>query len=72
MEMKVVDKNSSEKKIGPDGNKIIEHTTEGNVLYPGQGKKCDYCDCYFSCSYDVLLHLEAFGRKPHSLGARFL
>ena len=48
-----------------DGYKIIEHHTEGITLFPGLGKKCDYCECYFANNYDEYLHLEAFGRRPH-------
>jgi hypothetical protein len=37
--------------------------------YPGFGKQCDYCKCWFSNSHDMNAHLDAFGRKPHGNSA---
>lgn len=37
-----------------------------NVIYPAlEGKKCNYCYCFFSCSDDMDSHLRAFGRQRH-------
>jgi hypothetical protein len=34
---------------------IIEHVTEGNVLY-AELRKCQFCSCTFTCSSDMAAH----------------
>ncbi len=36
-----------------------------NILFPEGLRKCDYCDCTFTCSRGMTLHLATFGRHVH-------